>query len=275
MTVSLRNLEAGEWLHQTPESHTAAVRSLTYSPDGRYIASGSMDYSVLLWDAITGQQLHKFTGFKGWADAVVFSANGQYLASLDNEIAHVWNVSTKEKVMQLPIAAGNGRQIPCLAITPDSRQLALGLGNSLKIYDIETGEEHLKYDHYKKPVKQIGFSSDGKNMMVASEDGIIQITDFATNNELFKIEESAGFGAYNEIAFSPDGRYISWCSPGPRISIDSPDGSKYYHVSNLPLTANLIELKNSFPANYFKLVGHLGWIRQLAFLPAQIPFPLC
>uniref|UniRef100_A0ACD5GTA2 WD40 repeat domain-containing protein n=1 Tax=Desertifilum tharense IPPAS B-1220 TaxID=1781255 RepID=A0ACD5GTA2_9CYAN len=61
--------------------HDDYVRSLSFSPDGTRLASGSWDQTVKLWDISTGEEI---ATLKGHADAVVsvnFSPDGQILAS--------------------------------------------------------------------------------------------------------------------------------------------------------------------------------------------------
>ncbi|QRV86978.1 Vegetative incompatibility protein HET-E-1 [Ceratobasidium sp. AG-Ba] len=74
--------------------HTDWVWSVAYSPDGAYIASGSWDETIRMWDAHTGQQVgHPLTGHTWPAWSVAYSPDGAYIASgsWDNTI-RMWDV---------------------------------------------------------------------------------------------------------------------------------------------------------------------------------------
>jgi WD40 repeat protein len=61
--------------------HTDWVSSVSFSPDGRTLASGSVDGTVRLWAAVTGEQQRVLTGHTGSVNSVSFSPDGRMLAS--------------------------------------------------------------------------------------------------------------------------------------------------------------------------------------------------
>ncbi len=63
------------------DGHEGAVRSISFSPDGRTIATGSTDKSVRLWSAVSSQELVKLEGHLGAVTSVAFSPDGRTLAS--------------------------------------------------------------------------------------------------------------------------------------------------------------------------------------------------
>lgn len=96
--LSLREVATGgERTRFTGHKHE--LRALALSPDGRTLASGSMDGTVRLWDLLSGKEIGRLgkeiDPFKGgWVLAVAFSPDGRTLVSggLD-KTAHIWDVS--------------------------------------------------------------------------------------------------------------------------------------------------------------------------------------
>jgi WD40 repeat protein len=64
------------------EGHTDGVTSVTFSPDGTLIASGSWDETVCIWDAKTGAAVgHQLEGHKSYVTSVTSSPDGTLIAS--------------------------------------------------------------------------------------------------------------------------------------------------------------------------------------------------
>ena len=75
--------------------HTSLVESVSYSPDGKTIASGSRDNTIRLWDATTGKHLNTLTGHADSVKSVSYSPDGKMIASgsWDNTI-RLWDATT-------------------------------------------------------------------------------------------------------------------------------------------------------------------------------------
>ena len=74
-------LESFPLIHKIADfPHEAAVMSLTYSPDGGYLATGSEDKLARIWEIASGREILRQT-YKDWADAVAFSPDGRLFAA--------------------------------------------------------------------------------------------------------------------------------------------------------------------------------------------------
>jgi WD40 repeat protein len=62
--------------------HSDQVRSVSFSPDGQHIASGSDDQTICVWNAMTGEMVAgPFRGHSDMVTSVAFSPDGQHIVS--------------------------------------------------------------------------------------------------------------------------------------------------------------------------------------------------
>ncbi|MEZ4607675.1 MAG: hypothetical protein R2865_12985 [Deinococcales bacterium] len=97
-----RSLKASETI-QKYLRQKSPILSLSYSPDGKTLASGSSDNSIILWDSSTGEKLRTLAGHTGYVLSVSYSPDGKTLASgsSDNRAIILWDSSTGEKLRTL------------------------------------------------------------------------------------------------------------------------------------------------------------------------------
>ncbi len=104
--------------------HTAAVRCVAFTPDGRFLFSGSADATIRQWDLDTGQELRVLAGHEDWVRGVACSPDGRRLLSAgDDETVRLWDVWTGA---ELQCFEGYDWSVTSVAFTPDGRQALSG-----------------------------------------------------------------------------------------------------------------------------------------------------
>ncbi len=81
----------------TIQAHELAVNSVSISPDGLILATGSDDQTVKLWNTHTGEYLKTLQEQNSWVTDTVISPNGKILASCGwDGIIKVWDIKSGE-----------------------------------------------------------------------------------------------------------------------------------------------------------------------------------
>ncbi len=106
----------------TPKGHSNTVYSVSFSPDGKRIASASSDRTVKVWDAAAGQVILTLKGHNGEISGVAYSPDGQRLASASaDQTVKVWDAKTGQETLNLK---GHTGLVFSVAFSPDGQRLA-------------------------------------------------------------------------------------------------------------------------------------------------------
>jgi WD40 repeat protein len=102
------------------QGHDSFIKAVSYSPDGKTLASAGLDQKVILWDSATGKQLRTFTGQNGMILCLDWSHDGSRIATGGDAIV-IWDVSSGEPLRTVRSLYGlvNG-----VSFSPDGKHLA-------------------------------------------------------------------------------------------------------------------------------------------------------
>jgi WD40 repeat protein len=209
-TVRVWDVASGQQIDAL-RGHTAFLWCVAYSPDGQYLASGSYDHTVRIWDAKTGQEKHCLP-HSATVFGVSFSQDGRYLAASsgdteawsDGEIK-VWDVRTGRAVGTL---SGHTNRILSTAFSPDGQRLAsAGRDGTVKLWDLQTGHEVLTLRGHHGTVHSVAFSRDGNRLVTAGDDRTVRVWDGTplkaeASQEVTLRGHNAGVCS---VAFNPNG----------------------------------------------------------------------
>src|SRR5260370_24261389 len=96
--ATLTALPAAAQVRATLKGHTRALASVDYSPDGRYLATGSYDKTAKIWDAATGTEVATLRGHQGTVEAVRFSPDGKILATRSHDgPGRLWKSGSRDR----------------------------------------------------------------------------------------------------------------------------------------------------------------------------------
>ena len=244
--------------------HTGGVECLTFSSDGKSLASGSHDNTVKLWDIQTGGAIKSFYGHTGFVQSVSISADHTRIASgSDNREICLWDIQTGELLYTIEQEKAvdhvrfspmnpqhiisisgckvwhwdvNGHHIPPtysgtdIAFSPDHTLFALCNGQVITVQNSDLRAIIAKFCVATYIVKCCCFSPDGRliaavgDNIIAASGNIIYVWDVASSNPHL-IETFIG----HTMTISS----LKFSSPSSLISASYDKSVKFWQISTL------------------------------------------
>jgi WD40 repeat protein/serine/threonine protein kinase len=194
-----------------PLNHAVAVYSAAFSPDGQWIASGSQDGKITVWDATTGEKRFSFAAHKWHVCSLAFSPDGRRFATASwDGTAKVWDFDPErasEEISLLHALPGHQDRVHSIAFSPDSQRLAsAGEDKTVRLWNVATGQEVLVPCRHTSLVWCVAYSPDGLYLASASDDETVRIWDARTGQERLTLR---GHNApVRSVSFSRDGQWL-------------------------------------------------------------------
>ncbi len=168
-------------------AHLSLVESLAFSPDGKYLASGSYQ-EVILWDARTGVLRRRLSGFSDRVVALAFSNNGTLLATGggpatgDGEVK-LFEAATGKQLLDIKNAHSD--TVFAVRFSPDDKVLATGSADKfVKTFAVDSGKLLKQFEGHTHHVLGIGWKGDGKLLASAGADNVVKVWDFASGEQV-------------------------------------------------------------------------------------------
>ena len=244
-------------LYEDPRFSSSMFVTAVFSPDGKYLLTGSNDrtnknHKARLWD-LDGNELVVFAGHEEWLNTAFFSNDGQsVITSSRDHTVRVYDLAGELKkilkghnsvVFSAKFCADNSsiitvgedntirtwsigkrfetypdaKNISFASFSPDGLNIVVVKDTVAYLWDL-TGEEICRFAGHTAPINTARFSPDGKTVVTASHDGKVKLWGLDGRN----IKTFSSHNAtVNDAVFSPDGTHLVSVSDDSTIVINN------------------------------------------------------
>jgi len=206
--------------------HTGKVRCLSFTPDGKFLISGSDDKTLRVWNLDTGNMQQCLEQHHAAVRCLALSFNGHKLASAswDQQIfLWLWD-TTQQQFVYRALLPGHDGVVRGLSFSPDGRYLAsASWDKTVRLWLVEHPAREILaravLQGHTGFVRDVNFSPDGTHLASCSSDKSIRLwklsTDCREGQEVLCLQGHQR--GINQVEFSADGQFL--CSAADDRSV--------------------------------------------------------
>jgi serine/threonine protein kinase len=229
--------------HGTPSSaalityreHTEKIHKLAWSPDGKHIASSSLDETMHIWQALTGSSVLIQRVNSLQATSIAWSPDGKCIAAtsgLASDTIQIYDASSGQISTKYANYTDHEESIQALAWSPDGRYMAsAGEDKTVQVWDVTTGRTIHTHRGHSMNVTNVAWSPDSRRIASCSEDKTVQVWDATNGGNIFVYY--AHQDKVNAVTWSPGSTHIASASEDRTIHVwDASSGRKVLMYSS-------------------------------------------
>lgn len=264
---------ASEKMVAGPLRHSHEVTTVAWEPDGKRLATGSIDETIKIWNATTGQEELTLRGNRHLVTSLSWGPDGRLASACGDGNVKVWNSLRDQEVNPIRAHAGRAHSV---AWSPNGKLFASGGDDGkVRIRDAVTRKEVSSINAHNTDrvngqfglIRSLAWSQDSLLLASAGLDGTAKVWEVANGKELFTLKSEHGW--VWSVAFSGDGNrlaagchdgsisvvegFSAMARPSDRTAIGSEDQNAAHTVARTPTV-------RTFPA-------HQGSVRSVAWNP--------
>ncbi len=205
---------------QTFKGHRNAVAGLAISADGNWLASGSADSTIIIWNAFNGDKIATLTGHKGQVTSLDFNASGsQLLSGSTDRTIKLWDLKEKKEIGT--IKKDFFRGIYQCKFSPDGKKAGIVSWEFIRnqsppvqgfavVLSLPEGNVVQRFNTDNHPASAVDFSGDGNKIYTATWGFHVKKHDLASGKDEwdYDVSDVGYYTAFQSCDLSPDGGKI-------------------------------------------------------------------